>query len=94
MADAMMPVLINDVLAAAERLLPLPPRHRERACRCLIDRARRADAWRVAQGRVHPRFGNGTLEAAAMAGQTRRGARRGVDFLGCVATVLACLSLD
>lgn len=63
----MRPVLIGDVIAAARVLAPLPRGQRAGALRALLARADLADRHRKRLGRAHPRWGNGSLMAAAHA---------------------------
>lgn len=61
----MKPVLPGDVSAAARMLLTVPPHARTKGAERLIDEARAADVHCRRTGRAHPRWGNGTLMAAA-----------------------------
>lgn len=90
----MQPVTIGDVLAAARRVQHAPPRRRLVVCRALIARAEAADRWRMQCGRCHPRFGNGTLEAAAVVARRHSAEDQGQGFLRCVALVITCLLED
>lgn len=61
----MRPVMHGDLTSAARHLLALPAAARPDHCACLITQADAADRYRKRFGRVHPRWGNGTLMAAA-----------------------------
>ncbi|QBF32262.1 hypothetical protein [Thalassococcus sp. S3] len=88
----MRPVLHGDVTSAARVLLGTPEAQRRWMCRQMIGEAVLAERHRLRTGRMHPRWGNGSLMAAA---------RRRVladeptfddpDYCGCVETVLQCL---
>lgn len=60
-------VLIGDLLAAARVLALTPEPLRRRRMRRLVAAARWADRHRRRSGRPHPRFGTGSLMAAAAA---------------------------
>ncbi len=60
-------VLFQDVLRVASALLQVPPSERYPLCCSLFERAAEADAYRARTGRIHPRFGNGTLTSATEA---------------------------
>ena len=57
---------LGDAIAAARVLRALPAAARLAAIARLIAMAERADAWRRRTGRPHPRFGSGSLMAAAL----------------------------
>jgi hypothetical protein len=57
----MRPVMHDDVVAAARALLALGAVPRGAYVRAWLDRAEAADRHRLATGRVHPRWGNGSL---------------------------------
>ena len=61
----MRPVLHGDLTALARHLLILPPPARRHACARIIAEADAADRYRKRFGRLHPKWGNGTLMAAA-----------------------------
>ena len=61
----MRPVLHGDVSTAARALLHVPAGRRSGLCRRLIAEAEIADRYRRLTGRLHPRFGNGSLMSAA-----------------------------
>lgn len=61
----MRPVLHGDVVAAACYLLTIPETVRRGAMTRLLDQAEMADRFRVKVGRLHPFWGDGSLEAAA-----------------------------
>lgn len=58
---------LADLDACAGALMAVPPRARPALMAALIVQAQAADAHRAATGRAHPRWGNGTLAAVAMA---------------------------
>lgn len=62
----MSPVIYNDVLAAVSVVAATPPEHQRRVAEILLWRADQAEAYRRSAGAVHPRFGDGSLMAAAM----------------------------
>lgn len=59
------PVLNTDVLSLARALLAVPPAARARRCAQILIGARRAGAYARLCGRCHPRWGDGSLDAAA-----------------------------
>lgn len=59
------PVLPGDVSAAARALLAVPDRGRLRLCRRIFGGAAEAAAYAGLFGRLHPRWGDGSLSAAA-----------------------------
>jgi class 3 adenylate cyclase len=59
------PVLHGDVVGAARALLAVEADARGALIRRLIAQAGWADKFRRAQGRVHPFWGDGSLEVAA-----------------------------
>ncbi len=61
----MRPVLHGDVSCAARALYAAAPGRRAALCRLLLRQAELADRHRRSHGRLHPRWGNGSLMAAA-----------------------------
>ncbi|TMV14545.1 hypothetical protein [Arenibacterium halophilum] len=61
----MRPVLHGDVVDAARALLAATPEARPSLCRAMFRRAELADRYLRRHGRLHPRWGNGTLMSAA-----------------------------
>ncbi|MFY0312352.1 hypothetical protein ACFMBG_20925 [Leisingera sp. D0M16] len=59
------PVLPGDVTAVARALLAVPDRERLRLCRRIFSGAAEAAAYAGLFGRLHPRWGDGSLSAAA-----------------------------
>lgn len=59
------PVLPGDVSAAARALLAVPDRERLRLCRRIFGGAAEAAAYAGLFGRLHGRWGDGSLSAAA-----------------------------
>lgn len=58
---------LGDVSAAARALMVVPESARAALMYRLLDEAGRAARYRRCHGRVHPRLGNGTLMARALA---------------------------
>ena len=63
----MRPVLLSDVTAAARALIGVPEDRRVAFCRRILAEAEAADRFARRLGRPHPRWGNGTVLAAARA---------------------------
>lgn len=85
-------VLHGDLVAAARVLLALPPERRRAAMRLLLARARAADRYRLRHGRAHPRFGTGSLMAAASGWERLpEPALSDPDYLRCLIVVLSAL---
>ena len=61
----MRPVLHGDVSCAARALYAAAPEGRAALCRRMLRAAELADKHRKSTGRLHPRWGNGALMAAA-----------------------------
>lgn len=61
----MRPVQLADIETAARVLMLAKPSTRADFMAKLLERAERADSYRQATGRPHPRFGTGTLMSAA-----------------------------
>lgn len=61
----MRPVMISDLTAAARALLLVPPKRREHLAAQLLQDADVGDRFTRRLGRIHTKFGNGTLSAAA-----------------------------
>lgn len=66
MADPLGPVLVGDVVAAARVLRARPRRLWPWLCLRLLAEARRGAAHLARHGRPHPRYGDGSLMAAAL----------------------------
>ncbi|ATI41646.1 hypothetical protein CBW24_06290 [Pacificitalea manganoxidans] len=82
-------VLIGDLLAAAEVLAAVPePARADRLAR-LLRGAALAERHRQRTGRAHPRYGDGSLMAAAMKQPRAPGAVRDAEFRRCLGMVLA-----
>ncbi|UWQ34523.1 hypothetical protein K3555_08595 [Leisingera sp. M527] len=71
-----LPVLPGDVSAVARALLAVPESDRLHLCRRILSGAAEAAAHCRRMGRLHPRWGDGSLSAAA-----RRFALAGEPFL-------------
>lgn len=88
----MRPVLHGDLVAAARVLLGLPAEERPARMRQLLDAADLGDRYRRRFGRPHPRFGNGSLMAAASAWpmpiEPGLDSREYLDCLGCAIEAL------
>jgi hypothetical protein len=83
------PVTLTDIATAARVLLAVPPPRREAALAALLARATLADRTRRETGRLHPRYGNGTLMAAALAHPRAEPRSPGdSEYLSCLAAVL------
>ena len=61
----MRPVLHGDVSCAARALFAVPPEARAALCQRMLREAEAADRFRLRHGRLHPRWGNGSLMAVA-----------------------------
>ncbi|MGD9862291.1 MAG: hypothetical protein AB7S99_03670 [Pseudodonghicola sp.] len=88
----MRPVLHGDLSSAARALLAVPPAARAGLCARLLEQAEQADAFRLRNGRLHPRWGNGSLMAAAR--RQPLADEPGLDdpdYCRCVAMVLRAL---
>lgn len=59
------PILWEDIRSLARALLAHPERRRRVLCRVILKGAKRAALQAAATGRVHPRWGNGSIDAAA-----------------------------
>jgi len=82
----------GDLWAAARVLSTIPARARAGAMRALLLRAEAADRYRKRYRRAHPRWGDGSLMAAALAGAPPPAS--GLDdpaFAGALAAALAGL---
>ena len=60
-------VMLDDLTVAARALLAVPEAERAALADKLVTHARRADRYRRIRGRVHPKWGGGSVMAAAMA---------------------------
>jgi hypothetical protein len=63
----MRPLTLPDLMAAARLLCARPRPCWGALMALLLAETRTAEAWRQRMGRAHPRFGNGTLAACALA---------------------------
>jgi len=63
----MRPVGLGDLAAAAWALAAVAPARRPGLMARILAQAEAADRFRARAGRAHPRFGNGSLMAAALA---------------------------
>lgn len=61
----MRPLLHGDVSCAARALYAVEPGRRAALCRRMLGAAEVADRYRTRHGRLHPRWGNGSLMAVA-----------------------------
>ncbi|MEQ3625332.1 MAG: hypothetical protein ABNH26_10405 [Celeribacter sp.] len=84
-------VLIGDLLAAAQVLAAVPERARAGRLDCLLRGAALAERHRQRTGRAHPRYGDGSLMAAAMKAPRVPGTVRDAEFRRCLGMVLAGL---
>jgi len=72
--------------------MSVPEAQRPALMRALLDEAHRADRFRLRFGRVHPRLGNGTLMASAMARTQAEGAGPGDGaYLTALAQAIDCV---
>lgn len=88
----MRPVLHGDLVAAARVLLATPAGARSERLRQVLAAADLADRYRKRLGRAHPRFGTGSLMAAA--GAWPRACEPFLadpDYLDCLIAVLVAL---
>jgi hypothetical protein len=86
------PVLHGDLVAAARALLAVAPRLRPGLARRMLRSAELADRHRRLYGRPHPRFGGGSLMAAAAAWPMRpEPSLDDPDYLECLQSMLAAL---
>lgn len=86
----MRPLLHGDLVAAARVLLGLAPARRPLIMARMLAAADLADRYRRRLGRPHPRFGGGSLMAAAAAWPQRPEPMPGdADYLDCLACVIA-----
>ena len=85
-------VLHGDVTAAARALLAAPPAGRAGLLARLLAEAEAADAYRLATGRAHPRWGTGSLMSAALARPVAREPfLDDPDYAACLIQVFAAL---
>ncbi|TDE40328.1 hypothetical protein [Antarcticimicrobium sediminis] len=90
----MRPVLHGDVSCAARVLRAVPPGRRAALCRRMIREAEAADRYRLRHARVHPRWGNGSLMAAARhRGMADEPGFDDVDYCRCFIMVLEALAM-
>ncbi len=88
----MRPVLPGDITAAARVLLAVPAQRRTSLARRLIDEASAADRYCQCHHMVHPRWGNGTLSAAAHGHDMQRESGFGdPDYMECQLRVFEAL---
>lgn len=88
----MRPLLHGDLVAAARVLLASPPGRRESVMEALMAASEAADRYRKRLGRAHPRFGTGSLMAAAAAWpQAPEPMLDDADYLDCLACALSAL---
>jgi hypothetical protein len=89
----MRPVLLGDVVSAARALLAVAPSDRPRRLASLLSAADTAELhWRRA-GRAHPRHGDGSLMAAALAyGASPEPPLEDADYCRCLVQVLTELA--
>ena len=88
----MRPVLHGDLIAVARVLRAVPETERAGLCRIVLAQARWADAYRVAMGRAHPDWGDGSLMAAAAGHvQAREPFLSDPEYLHCLWVVVSAL---
>ena len=61
----MRPVLHGDISCTARALLAVQPERRRALCKRILCQAEQADCYVQKNRRLHPRWGNGSLMAAA-----------------------------
>jgi len=84
----MRPVGLGDLVAAARALAAVPRGQRRAVMAQMLSEAEAADTFRRREGRLHPRYGNGTLMAVALA-RPQGGRTPGeVQSLACLAQAL------
>jgi len=84
--------LHGDVVAAGCALLMLAPEGREPCLERMLERASAADRYRKRLGRVHPKWGNGSLMAVARSYPHRREpALDDAEYCACLAMVFEAL---
>ena len=86
----MRPVLHGDLVAAARALLCLAPSRRQEAMRELLRAAELGDRHRKRHGRLHARYGSGSLmSAAGRWPQLPEPFLDDPDYLHCLSVVIA-----
>jgi len=82
----------GDVVAAARVLRELPPNDRPSALKRMVQHAEYADRHRLATGRLHPFWGDGSLMTVALAANPGPEPRLDdTDYCRCLAQVFDCL---
>ncbi len=85
-------VQLADIEVATRALLHCPAATRPALIATLIAQAKTADSYRKRMGKLHPRWGSGTLmSAAARYPQTPRIDRMTPDALGAMALIIKTL---
>lgn len=85
---------MGDVIAAARVLVAFEPTARHLVLARMIDQAEQADRYRKRLGRSHPKWGNGSLMAAAsLWPQVPEPFLSDDDYLDCLQVVLVRLAL-
>ncbi|MCG6901794.1 MAG: hypothetical protein LJE68_03850 [Rhodobacter sp.] len=88
----MRPILHGDVVAAARALYALPEVRRAQALDGMLRTAARADTYRLWTGRVHPRWGDGSLMVTALGRRPPpEPPLNDTDYCGCMAMVFEAL---
>jgi hypothetical protein len=79
-------ILIDDILALAHFLLPIPEPLRMRAVGALLAEAHLADQFRKRTGRAHSEWGNGSLTSAAVMrrGSVQAGIVSDLEYLAAI----------
>ena len=89
----MRPVFHGDIVAAARAIFPLSVRDRSLKLDDLLLKSARADAFRIATGRLNPSWGDGSLMAAALAEDPPpEPSLEDRDYCLCLGQVLAALA--
>jgi hypothetical protein len=82
----------TDLMAAARVLLQAPPASRAAEAETMITQAQLADKYRCQTGRLHPRFGNGTLLSVALCRPSSEPQTPGdPEYLACMALMIDAL---
>lgn len=87
----MRPILIDDLLLAARAAGLHPPEMRAGRLAQWLGEAHGADLYRKRLGRMHPRWGNGSLMARAMAEPLARPLRPDGEEIEVLAQVIAAV---
>lgn len=87
----MRPVLHGDLITAARALEALAPPVRAQAAKAWLREAHAADLYRKRLGRVHPRWGNGSLMGRVIGEPCRPDGPIGAAYLQALSLLIAAL---